>query len=138
MLRRVARRADRLEAEAAQVDRLSIGKCGVPERQIRRARGDHGGADRSELPAAGDEVGVEMRLDGVCERESASLGELAIGSRIPCRIDDECPPVADVDDSRSRRRGVGEAPSPGWTSGSRMPGRPSEAGRVPATSTTST
>ena len=60
----VARGGQRVEGEPAEVERVAVDESVVGVLQAGGAGGDHLGASGGELAAAGDEVGVQVRLGG--------------------------------------------------------------------------
>jgi hypothetical protein len=61
---------------------MLVGELGARPDDVRRA------GQRGELPAAGDVVVVEMRLDDVADPEIALAGEVEVDVDVAARVDD--------------------------------------------------
>ena len=86
------------EGEPAQVDLLAVLQAAMGEAEPARARGeDLGAVGGGQLPAAGQEVGMQVGLGGVGDLEPPPAGQLQVRGGIPGRIDDQRPPVAQLD-----------------------------------------
>ena len=94
VLGRVPRRADGAEPKATQIELVAVVEPAVRELQAASPRSDDRGTVRSKLAASRNEVSMEVRLDGVGERQPLRLGDLAMGSDITRRVDDERPTFA--------------------------------------------
>ena len=77
MLGGVTGRRDRFEGQAPEIERLAAIESTVREGEVRGAGADHGRPDGRQFAAARDEVGVEVRLHRVGDRQPAILCRLA-------------------------------------------------------------
>jgi hypothetical protein len=98
MLRGVPRGGQHPQGEPAQVDLLAVLQAPVGEAEPAGARRqDLGTGDGGQLPAAGQEVGVQVGLGGEGDLEPPPSGQLQIGGGVAGRIHDQGPPVAQLD-----------------------------------------
>ena len=89
----VSRRADGLERQAANIELLAIGETVIFRRELGRCRRQDGASLRRKLATAGDEVGMQMSLEGESNLQSEPSCQIEIGLWIPARIDHEGAPV---------------------------------------------
>ncbi len=96
MLRSVARRGEGFQGEAANVEAFPGQQTVVGVLQAGGAGGDHLGAPGRQLSAAGDEVGVQMRLGRSGDAQAPSLCLGQVGTGLASRVDHQGAAVAEV------------------------------------------
>ena len=89
----------------AEIELVAVREAAVGKGQLRAGRAHDRCAEARELPAAGDEVRVQVGLERVAEHPPVSLGPTPERRDVAWRIDDGGAPVAEVDDVR----GIAEA-----------------------------
>ena len=98
VLRRVAGRGDGSEPQPPELDVHAVVERGVSVREAAGSRGKDRGPRCRELAAAGDEVGMKVRLEGMADRQATMLRKRSKGPDVPRWIDHECPSVANLHD----------------------------------------
>ena len=96
----VTRRCDRPEVQPADVELVAVAETAVRPLHPGRLRGEHGRTEGGQLAAAGEEVGVQMRLDRVGDRHPRSFGGGQIRRGVSRRVDDQRAAVTEVEQVR--------------------------------------
>src|SRR5207302_1734159 len=101
VLERVPRRRQRAQRQPSEVEFLTIVETAVRERALALRRRQDLRTVCSKLPAAGEEVGMQMRVG--CERDIQLMAPrgLNVWSRITRRIDDQRPAITEIDEVRA-------------------------------------
>ena len=98
MLGGVPRGGQHPQGEPAQVDLLAVLQPAMGEAEPAGSRGeDLGAVGGGQLPAAGQEVGMQVGLGRVGDLEPPPAGQLQVRGRVAGRVDDQRPPVAQLD-----------------------------------------
>jgi hypothetical protein len=97
MLGGVAGGRQRPQPKAAQVDLLPVAQTAMWELEPCRSRRDHGGAQGGQLAAAGDEVGMQVRLGGPGQPQAAASGGGQVGTGVARGVQHQPAAVAQVD-----------------------------------------
>ncbi len=90
-----------LEPEAPEVDLLSRDQSLMRVAQLGATRRDHPGAPSRQLPAAGDEVGIKVRLGGQGDRQAAPLRLGEVRTDVARRVHHHGRSIAQVDQVRT-------------------------------------
>lgn len=113
-----------VKRQSTQVDGVVAGDRSVGPSKFGTRRGDHRGAMRGELAAAGDEIGVQMGLDAEHHPGASPFRFGQERAGMAARIDDRQAAVAEVDQPRC-------VPEPGVDDGSDDRHRPSPRSSAP-------
>ncbi len=99
---RVARSRQRRQRDlGGQLDDLAVDDRTVWRLEVRRRRRDeHGIAACHEPGTAGHVVGMGVRVDRPCDRQSEPVSELLVRDREARRVDDRGGPVVEIDQIR--------------------------------------
>jgi hypothetical protein len=85
------------QGEPTQVDLLGVLQAAMGEAEPAGSRGEDPGAiGGGQLPAAGQEVGVQVGLGRVGDAQSTPPGQLQIRGRVAGRVNHQGPPVAQL------------------------------------------
>src|SRR6266508_5112403 len=76
----VAGGGQRPQPQAAQVELVAVAQAAMGEPEPGRGRREDGGAVGGQLAAAGDEVGVQVRLPAVGQPQAAAGGGVQVGA----------------------------------------------------------
>ena len=86
------------QGEPAQVDLLAVLQAAMGEAEPAGPRGeDLGAVGRGQLPAACQEVGVQVGLSRVGDLEPPPAGQLQVWGGVAGRVNHQGPPVAQLD-----------------------------------------
>jgi hypothetical protein len=83
--------------QPAQVDPLVVLQAAVEVAQPAGPWGQDLGAGGGQLPAPGQEVGMQVGLERVGDRQPEAFGDGQVGARVPGRVDHQGPPVSQLD-----------------------------------------
>jgi hypothetical protein len=74
--------------DVADRQRFAVRRLAKRKLQIGARSGQHGGAEAGELARAGHEIGMDVRLDRIGDRQAVPIGEARIRIDVASRIDD--------------------------------------------------
>ena len=98
MLRRVPGGGQRAQGEPTQIELLAVLQPPMGEAEPAGCGAQNLGAGGGgQLPAASQEVGVQVSLDGVGQPQPPPAGQLQVRGRVAGRVDHQRPPLAQLD-----------------------------------------
>jgi len=98
VLGRVTRGGDGAQAKAAEAEFVAVVEAAMGPLEAAGSRSEHGRAPGGELAAAGEEVGMQVGLDGERDGQAGAFGRGQVRGGLACRVDHEGAVVTEVDE----------------------------------------